>query len=341
MPKTLDLSSRANIPSNNQSVPSFTRVSHANGTLNFSGAQVLDLFSPSVGCTVKNIVAQLSTANTVQLLVNGEPISALINVPANSLMVFPGVYLPNNAKLSLSLAAAAVVTFDVPYVVGVLGSDEVTRDLRVTAFAGNIGAGTKIVQSATASRTNAGTTIALTFAQAVTPGNHILLYIQQAGGTVASVADGTANVYSLLATVGGRPAWLYSCQNAAAFTTLTVTNSADFVGLVAVEIQGSFGVDGTQYAVTAQLSNTVFTSGNITTSQTNDFIVLFGGSYNGGAGITFTPGTGFALVTQRADVNTSVMAETKLQAAAATIFGNFVVSSALPGTVAIVAIKSH
>lgn len=112
-PKRIDLSVRQSVPCG-PSVPSFSKQNHALGSTGI--AFVTDLFVPNCACTVQRVICQLTTDNTIQLLINGEPVSALLTFRSGTVVEFPGFLLPNNAKVSLLVTTNTTVNFDVVWI---------------------------------------------------------------------------------------------------------------------------------------------------------------------------------------------------------------------------------
>lgn len=114
MKRPLDLGIKAP-PHNGQPVPNFSNRESTNGTLTaVSGVQ--DIFNPRGACTVQWVFVQAQTPCTIQLLSNGQPIGAPIALGATFAARFPGLLLPNNTKLSLSISSTATVAFEIAWV---------------------------------------------------------------------------------------------------------------------------------------------------------------------------------------------------------------------------------
>lgn len=99
-----------------QPLPSFNTRNSFPGSQILSAAGTVDLLNPKAACTVQWALVQTSVACTLQLLQDGDPIGAAIDVNAKAVVRFSGRLLPNNAKLSLSVSAASIITFEVAWV---------------------------------------------------------------------------------------------------------------------------------------------------------------------------------------------------------------------------------
>lgn len=120
--KIIDLSLRQPVPvrplplhlfTASEDIPRFSNQNHAIGA---TAGLVSDLFVPNCTCIVQRVICQLTTANTIQLLVNGEPVSAVMSFAVNTVVEFPGFILPNNAKVSLIVTSNSPVNFDVVWI---------------------------------------------------------------------------------------------------------------------------------------------------------------------------------------------------------------------------------
>lgn len=130
MKKPIDLSVRP--PKDKRPpIPSFYRQERTNGTLSPASASLLDIFNPNGACTVQWISLQTQTAISLQLYMNGLPFGLAVSVPASTILQFPGLLLPNNAKLSLSLSGAGTVTYEVVWIKA-FEPDLIVKDLSVS-----------------------------------------------------------------------------------------------------------------------------------------------------------------------------------------------------------------
>lgn len=111
MTEKIDLSFRQHA-TRHQSIPNFSNRTYITGQ---SSSSAVPIFRPNAAVTVQWIYAQVSAACTIQLLFNGQPISAPYNVPANTLIRFPGLLVPNNTALALAVSAGDA-QFEVAYV---------------------------------------------------------------------------------------------------------------------------------------------------------------------------------------------------------------------------------
>lgn len=102
MTEKIDLSTRY-FPLRRQSVPGFSNRQYTTGTT--TGGKI---FAPNCAATVQWIFVQVQSQCNLQLFVDGYAISALYtSVPAGTLIRFPGLLVPNNAHVILTVTAGS------------------------------------------------------------------------------------------------------------------------------------------------------------------------------------------------------------------------------------------
>jgi len=88
----------------------------AQGSTTLAAAGSFDLLNINGTATVQWINLTVSAACSIQLLESGEPAGLSIPVNAGAFVRLAGRLIPNNAKLSLSVSAAATITWEVAWV---------------------------------------------------------------------------------------------------------------------------------------------------------------------------------------------------------------------------------
>lgn len=90
-------------------IPSFAERKTEVGSIAASG----QIFVARSARTVLWTIVQVTAATTIQLLLNGQPLSQAYTVPAGSVLRFAGCLLPNNCTLSLILSPATTANWEV------------------------------------------------------------------------------------------------------------------------------------------------------------------------------------------------------------------------------------
>lgn len=115
MAKAIDLGIK---PASRTFLPSFNTRNFAISAapVVLAAAGTVDLLKNQGASTVQWALVTISAACSVQLLQDGQPVGVALPVNAGAVVRFAGRLLPNNAKLSVSVSAAASVGFEVAWV---------------------------------------------------------------------------------------------------------------------------------------------------------------------------------------------------------------------------------
>lgn len=104
----LDLSQRQQVPA--ASIPSFSPLYVTSGIIPTATGII---FTPYCACTVRWMIIQVLGNCTAQLLINGEPASAVYTLASGQFVRFAGRFLPNNAQVSVALTPATAAVYEV------------------------------------------------------------------------------------------------------------------------------------------------------------------------------------------------------------------------------------
>lgn len=166
----------------------------------------------------------------------------------------------------------------------------------------------------------------VSFDASVGAGNLLVLGIYTDSSATITVSDNRGNtwnlVYNTVVSGIGRIAFYYAQNVAAGSTTVTVTQTGAFTGLVVAEYSGiattsSFDQTNSGSAVSSSPS-----SGNVTTTQADELLVGFATTE---PGVTWTAGTNFTL----RDANSSgqLQLEDRIVSATGTYAATFTMSA--------------
>lgn len=113
--KPTDLSVRQPVP--RAALPQFQNQQRNASTV--TGTGELKFFNTGTLSTVQWVLAQIDTACTIQLLLNGQPFGLALALDAGSVIRFAGCILPNNGRLSFLITGATVnVNFEIAWTNG-------------------------------------------------------------------------------------------------------------------------------------------------------------------------------------------------------------------------------
>jgi hypothetical protein len=147
-----------------------------------------------------------------------------------------------------------------------------------------------------------GTPTSTTASINTTTGSTFLIVFRDYTPSVSAVTDNKSNTYTQVGTtvtIGGTGLSVWICVNGTGGSghkpTITKSNG-DFALISFAEITGTATSSATDGTASAALDSSSPFDGTVTTSNANDLIIGIG-STDGAAGtVTYTPGTGFTLI---------------------------------------------
>ncbi|WP_239404567.1 hypothetical protein, partial [Frankia sp. Cj3] len=147
--------------------------------------------------------------------------------------------------------------------------------------------------------TTSNTTAVLTTTAAVTAGRSIIVIADANGAVSATCTDSASNTYNLDGQVANGSAvttYIFSAHNVTALAsgqtiTLTFASARNQIGVQAHQVAGIKGArDGSTTGVAN--NSTALSTGAISTTSDNDFLVAAWSMAGNNTALTFTPGTG-------------------------------------------------